>query len=134
MLDALYELEEHSAKRASAGLDLAAAARNVCVNRAPIVEVVNPLGAPDGPTGTSLTAKIGQEVAINGRVEDDGLPRGSTVTSSWTKVSGPGEVAFTDPATAATRVKFSAPGAYLLHLTATDGEKSGTLAVNVTVT
>lgn len=134
MLDALYELEEHSAKRASAGLDLAAAPRRVCVNRAPTVEVVNLFGAPDGPAATALTTKIGQEIAINGRVEDDGLPRGSTVTSAWTKVSGPGEVTFSDAATAATRVKFGAAGAYLLHLTATDGERSATLIVNVTVT
>ena len=134
MLDALYELEEHSAKRASAGLDVDAAARNVCVNRGPVVEIVNPFGAPDGAAAANVTAKVGQEVAINGHIEDDGLPRGGKVASNWKKVSGPGDATFSDASAGPTRVKFSAPGAYVLELSATDGEKTGSLKVNVTVT
>src|SRR4051812_49427023 len=110
MLDPLYELELNSEKRATAGLDIAAAAKNVCVNRAPSVDLVNPFGAPDA--NTSLTAKVATDLAINGHVEDDGLPRGSKIGSEWRKITGPGEVTFSNTATAATRVKFGAPGAY----------------------
>jgi hypothetical protein len=131
-LNPLYELELNSEKRATAGLDLATAPKNVCVNRAPAVDIVNPFGGPDA--GTKLTAKAGQELPINGHVEDDGLPRGSTVSVAWKKASGPGDVTFSDETTAATRVKFSAPGAYVLELSASDGERTKTLTVNVNVT
>jgi hypothetical protein len=134
MLDPLYELEEHSARRASAGLDLAAAPKNVCVNRAPVVEIVNPFGGADGAAASRVSAKVDQDVAVNGHVEDDGLPRGSTLTTVWKTISGPGDVVFADAKSPATRIKFSAPGAYVLELSATDGEKSNTLTVNATVT
>jgi hypothetical protein len=130
-LNPLYELELNSEKRAIAGLDLATAPKNVCVNRAPVVEIVNPFGGPDA--STNLSAKVDQEVAINGRVEDDGLPRGSKVTSAWKKISGPGAVTFSDAASGPTRAKFSAAGAYVIELSATDGEKANTLKINVNV-
>jgi K319-like protein len=131
-LDPLYELELNSEKRAIAGLDVAAAPKNVCVNRPPVAEIVNPFGGPDA--SAKLAAKVDQDLAINGRVEDDGLPRGSKVTVAWKKVSGPGNVTFSDAASGPTRAKFSAPGAYEIELTATDGEKTSTLKVSVTVT
>lgn len=81
-LDPLYELELNSEKRAIAGLDLATAAKNVCVNRAPALDVLNPFGGADGPAATNLAARVDQELAINGHIEDDGLPRRSKVTST----------------------------------------------------
>jgi hypothetical protein len=129
VLDPLYELELNSEKRAVAGLDLLSAPKNVCVNRAPAVEVMNAFGAPDA--NTNLTAKVGTELPIGGHVEDDGLPRGSKVNTEWKKISGPGEVQFSSQSTAATRAKFSAAGAYVIELSATDGEKSNTLRFNV---
>jgi hypothetical protein len=131
-LDPLYELELGSEKHVIAGLDLAAAPKNVCVNRAPHVDVVNPFGNVE--SATNVTAKVGQDVQLNGQVEDDGLPRGSKVASGWKKISGPGAVTFSDETKGPTRAKFSAPGAYVLELSATDGEKSGSISVNVTVT
>jgi len=130
-LNPLYELELNSEKRAIAGLDLATAPKNVCVNRAPVVEIVNPFGGPDA--STNLAAKVGQDLPINGRVEDDGLPRGSKITSAWKKISGPGDVTFSDAASGSTRATFSAAGAYVIELSATDGEKTNSLKVNVTV-
>jgi hypothetical protein len=131
VLDPLYELELNSEKRAIAGLDVASAAKNVCVNRAPAVEILNPFGAPDA--SANLAAKAGAELPINGHVEDDGLPRGSKVKSEWKKVSGPGDVTFSDAGSGPTRAKFSAAGAYVIELSATDGEKTNTLRINVTV-
>jgi hypothetical protein len=132
VLDPLYELELNSEKRAVSGLDIASAPRNVCVNRAPAVELVNPFGAPDA--NTNLTAKVGTDLQINGHVEDDGLPRGSKIAIAWKKISGPGDVTFSSAATGATRVKFAAAGAYVIELSATDGEKAASLKVNVSVT
>jgi len=130
-LNPLYELELNSQKKANAGLDVEHAPKNVCVNRPPAPEIVNPFGGPDA--STKLAAKVDQDVAINARVEDDGLPRGGKITASWKKVSGPGTVTFSDAASAPTRARFSVPGAYELELTASDGEKSSTLKVTVTV-
>ena len=130
-LDPLYELELNSQKKAVAGLDVETAPKNVCVNRPPTPEIVNPFGGPDATT--KLAAKVDQDLAINARVDDDGLPRGGTIAATWKKVSGPGTVSFSDAASAPTRARFSAPGTYEIELTATDGEKSATLKVNVTV-
>ena len=130
-LNPLYELELNSQKKANAGLDVENAPKNVCVNRPPTPEIVNPFGGPDA--STKLSAKVDQDLPINARVEDDGLPRGGKITAAWTKVSGPGNVTFSDAASAATRARFSAPGAYEIELTATDGEKSSTLKVTVSV-
>lgn len=130
VLDPLYELELNSAKRATEGLDIAAAPKNVCVNRAPTVAVLSPLGEPV----TTFPAQAGRDLALNGRVEDDGLPRGSSIKTTWKKVSGPGDVTFTEPNAAPTRVRFSAAGAYVLELSATDGEKTGSVSINVRVT
>jgi hypothetical protein len=132
ILDPLYELELNSEKRAVAGLDVGSAPQNVCVNRAPVVELMNPFGGPDATT--KLAAKTGSDLTINGHIEDDGLPRGSTVQAAWKKISGPGEVTFSDPTSGPTRVKFSAPGAYVIELSASDGEKTGSLRIDVSVT
>jgi hypothetical protein len=132
-LDPLYELELNSEKRVLQGLDLASAPKNICVNRAPVLQVVvSPFEAP-ATEAVELAGKVGQDLAINAQIEDDGLPRGSKVTSNWRKTSGPGDVTFTDVATAATHVKFAAAGNYELSLSATDGEKSSSLKVTVRV-
>jgi hypothetical protein len=43
-------------------------------------------------------------------------------TLQWTKVSGPGQVTFGNPATSSTEATFSLPGYYVLALGANDGE------------
>ena len=132
-LDPLYELELNSEKHVLHGLELAAAAKNVCVNRAPMAAVAtSPFEAP-ATENVQLQGRVAQELPIAGRVEDDGLPRGSLVTTGWKKISGPGDATFSDAASATTRVKFSAAGTYELELSATDGEKRSALKVTVQV-
>jgi hypothetical protein len=128
-LDPLYELELNSEKRVLAGLDLAGAARNVCVNRAPVAHVLSMLGEPE----TKLDARAGQPAAINGVVEDDGLPRGSTLAIAWKKISGAGDVTFSSPATGQTRATFSTPGSYVIELSVSDGEKQTAIRIDVAV-
>jgi len=132
-LNPLYELELNSQKRALQGLDLTAAPKNVCINRAPHIGVVtSPFEAPK--TGdVELPARVDQELAITAQVEDDGLPRGSKVTSAWKKIAGPGDATFSSTTSAATRVKFSAPGVYELELSASDGEKTERTKVTIRV-
>lgn len=136
-LDPLYELELASAKRATNGLDLAAAPKGVCVNRAPAVQVINPQAdvnaGADTLAATSFTARANQEISLNGSVEDDALPRGGKVTVSWKKISGPGEVIFSDVNKAITRARFSEVGVYELEISATDTVQSSSVKIKVTV-
>jgi hypothetical protein len=136
-LDPLYELELNSARRATSGLDPAKAPRGVCVNRAPAVQVINPLAdinaGADTLAATSFAARADQELLLNGAVEDDGLPRGSQVTVFWKKNSGPGTVTFSDERGPVTRVRFSAAGDYELELSATDTEGASSVKIKVTV-
>src|SRR5829696_1335526 len=48
------------------------------------------------------------------------MPHGSTVTSKWSVVSGPGPVVFGNPNAATTTASFTNPGVYTLKLTASD--------------
>src|SRR5262249_32456141 len=136
-LDPLYELELNSARRATGGLDLVKAPRGVCINRAPAVQVINPLAdinaGGDTLAATSFATRLDRELSLGGNVEDDGLPRHAKLTVSWKKNSGPGEVAFSDASLPATRVRFSAVGVYELELSATDTEHTSSVKIKVTV-
>ncbi|MGW0806579.1 galactose-binding domain-containing protein [Nonomuraea sp. NPDC002799] len=89
-------------------------------NRAPYV-----LAVPDPAFGRPGQARV------EAVVKDDGLPSG-TLTTQWSKVDGPGEAFFTEPAGTTTVIAFSEPGAYTLKLTADDGQKSTAATVTVT--
>jgi hypothetical protein len=137
VLDPLYELELNSEKRATAGLDLAKAPRGVCVNRAPSVQVINPLAdvnaGADTLAATSFTTRVDQELSLIGNVEDDGLPRGGKVVVSWKKIGGPGTVTFSETAQPTTRVRFGEAGVYELELSATDTEHTNGVKLRITV-
>jgi RHS repeat-associated protein len=70
---------------------------------------------------------------LNGSVTDDGLPEGAALTVDWTKVSGPGAVAFAQPRSATTGVSVDAPGTYVLRLTANDSDLSASDDVTLTL-
>jgi hypothetical protein len=53
--------------------------------------------------------------------------------TTWAKVSGPGTVTFANPNAVDTQAGFSAPGVYLLSLTASDGQLSTTDQAQITV-
>ena len=72
--------------------------------------------------------------ALNGTVTDDGLPNPpGTVTTQWSKTSGPGTVTFANAGAVDTTATFSVAGAYVLRLTADDGDLSASDEVTVTV-
>jgi len=73
-----------------------------------------------------------QVVKLSGYGADDGLP-GNTLTFTWQKVSGPGDVTFGDPSMANTTATFTQSGVYVVRLTATDGELSSTSEATITI-
>jgi RHS repeat-associated protein len=98
-----------------------------------VVKPVAPNTAPAVNAGADQVVNPPAAVAaLSGTATDDGQPRGIPLTYSWTKVSGPGNVTFGSPSAAATTATFGAPGAYVLRLSASDSELTGTDDVRVT--
>ena len=83
------------------------------VNHTPIVNA-----------GTSQVLAYPDNTAdLDGTVSDDGNPDPpGALTTTWSKVSGPGTVTFGDTNAVDTTATFSAFGTYVLRLTAFDGE------------
>jgi hypothetical protein len=132
MLQSNWNLVEGAAELRQ--IDYAKAPKGVCLNRAPQIRVLGSTGAGRGkPASLSVTASVGERFSLFGSVNDEGLPRSEKLTSGWKQTTGPGTVTFENPSAARTRATFSAPGAYELELSATDGELSTTTRVIVTV-
>ena len=71
---------------------------------------------------------------LDGTVSDDGLPDPpAQVNTLWSKESGPGTVSFAVADAEDTTATFSAPGAYVLRLTADDGSLTNFDEVIITV-
>ncbi|MGB0743337.1 MAG: LamG-like jellyroll fold domain-containing protein [Opitutales bacterium] len=79
-------------------------------NTAPLVEA-----------GDALSLYIGTSANLSGRVSDDGAPADGSLGFSWSVVSGPGQVSFSDNALLDPTVTFSDVGVYVLRLSADDG-------------
>jgi len=73
-------------------------------------------------------------VDLSGDVFDDGLPDPpGSLTTTWSKDSGPGDVAFGDPNAVVTTATFSTYGVYVLKLEAYDGALTGSDTCTITV-
>jgi len=96
----------------------------ITVNAAPTV---------DAGSNQTITWPTDQ-VNLDGTVNDDGLPDPpSSLTTTWTKQSGPGTVTFTNAAAVDTTATFSASGSYVLRLTADDDDTTTYDEVTITV-
>ncbi|MET9730497.1 hypothetical protein ABZZ79_07495 [Streptomyces sp. NPDC006458] len=89
--------------------------------------------APVVSAGADITLKGQAGTALHGTVSDDGLPKPARITTSWSKVSGPGTVKFAARNQTRTTVTFGAAGTYVLRLSASDGELSARDEVKVKV-
>ena len=102
-----------------------------------ITITVNPTSAVNQPAtvnaGPNQTITLPASASLNGTASDDGLPAGSTLTTTWSKVSGPGTVTFGNVNALTTTASFSAAGTYVLRLTASDGALSSRDDVTITV-
>jgi uncharacterized protein YjiK len=90
---------------------------------------------PTVDAGVNMTVTLAAGATLDGTVTDDGLPDPpATVTTSWSKVSGPGVVTFDNANSVDTAANFSLPGNYVLRLTASDGQASNSDTVTIKVT
>ena len=84
-----------------------------------------------------VRAGVDRDVMLNGKTYLSGtvkfLKTDSTAKVFWSKDSGPGEVNFADAQTNVTTATFSAPGDYVLKLTAGEGALSASSTLNVKV-
>jgi hypothetical protein len=88
--------------------------------------------APMVDVGRDKPTHVGEPVALNASVRDDGLPT-PTTTVSWSTVSGPGTVSFSAPNARQTSANFSVSGTYVLRATASDTALTGSDELTVTV-
>ncbi len=79
--------------------------------------------APVVNAGANQNITLPSTATLTGTATDDGLPA-STLTTTWSKVSGPGTVTFGNAGQLSTSVTFSLSGTYVLRLTASDGTLS----------
>jgi putative CocE/NonD family hydrolase len=90
--------------------------------------------APMVNAGVDQTITLPNSAALSGTVSDDGLPNPpASVTTTWSKLSGPGTVTFGNASALNTTATFSQAGDYTLRLTGFDSALSGVDDVLVTV-
>ncbi|BAY25937.1 beta-L-arabinobiosidase [Calothrix sp. NIES-2100] len=75
-----------------------------------------------------------KQAILNASISDDGLPNPpASLTNTWSKLSGPGNVSFANAKTEDTTATFSQPGSYVLQLTANDSKLTTSDQVSVLV-
>jgi RHS repeat-associated protein/uncharacterized repeat protein (TIGR01451 family) len=106
-------------------------------SEATITITVTTSGGNQPPTvsaGPSQSVQLPQNaVTLNGYAADDGLPAGSTLLVSWSEISGPASVSFSNPSSVTTQATFSVAGVYVLQLSASDSQLQTTAQVTITV-
>ena len=78
--------------------------------------------APAVNAGVDQIVSFPAAANLEGTVADDGLPLNGSLRIRWSKVSGPGTVAFQDETAVDTMANFSVNGTYVLRLNANDSE------------
>jgi hypothetical protein len=77
---------------------------------------------PVANAGPDQTITLPNGTTLGGSATDDGLPNSpEALTSTWSKISGPGTVIFANANAASTTRTFSATGTYRLQLTPSHG-------------
>ncbi|BCM93353.1 non-reducing end beta-L-arabinofuranosidase [Abditibacteriota bacterium] len=88
-----------------------------------------PAFAPSVEAGIDRTVVMGGKTYLSGKAEWLQNDAGNLV--SWSKETGPGKVTFTDATASETSATFSAPGDYILKLTASVGGKQAASTLKV---
>ncbi|GGO66553.1 chitinase N-terminal domain-containing protein [Bowmanella pacifica] len=86
---------------------------------------------PVANAGADTNATLNTALSLTGSYQDDG--KSGPIIETWSMISGPGNVTFSNPNTANTQATFDAVGGYILAYTVNDGEFSHSDHVNVTV-
>jgi DUF1680 family protein len=92
--------------------------------------------SPDFPP--TVNAGVDRDVVLGGKTYLSGKvkllkPNSPSSSLNWSKKSGPGKVTFADAKVPETTATFSAPGDYVLELSANNGKLSGTSTLKVKV-
>lgn len=96
--------------------------QGAAVNNAPIVDA-----------GSNATVTLPAAITLSGTATDDGLPSGSTVSTTWSLQSGPGTATIANANALGTTATVSTAGTYVFLLTATDSALTTTDTVTITV-
>ena len=102
-------------------VDVGISTTSARVNQPPVVNA--------GPDQAILLPSV---AFLSGTVTDDALPY-SSLTVTWSIVSGPSPVTFSNASGLNTTATFSTPGVYSLRLTVSDGQLSSSDDVAITV-
>jgi hypothetical protein len=129
MLQSNWNLVEGAA--ALGKIDYAKVPKGVCLNRPPTVRILGLTARRDEVP--VMAAAVNEELNLFGSAHDEGLPRERALAAEWKVLNGPGRVTFAPPASARTKATFAAPGVYELELSATDGEFTERVRLNVKV-
>lgn len=129
MLQSNWNLVEGAAQLGK--IDYARVPKGVCLNRPPAVRILGIV--PRRGEVPVMTVAVNEELNLFGSAHDEGLPRSPGLTAEWTVLRGPGTVAFAPPASARTKATFPAAGLYELELSASDGEFTERVRLNVDV-
>src|SRR2546425_707978 len=90
--------------------------------------------APVVNAGADQVITLPSIANLTGAAIDDGQPNPpGALTTTWSQVSGPGTVSFSNASALNSTATFSASGAYVLRLTASDGALAASDDVAVTV-
>lgn len=107
---------------------------SVATNSDDVTVVVLPVNQPPQVSaGPPQLVILPETASLYGAVEDDGLPLGSVLASSWSVVSGPGAVSFSDVSATNTIATFASTGNYVLRLTANDSVSTNSADVRIAV-
>jgi len=88
--------------------------------------------APSVSAGADQAITLPDNAILSGNASDDGLPS-NALTVGWSQVSGPGVASFASANSTSTLVSFSSQGAYVLRLTASDGDLTSSDDVTIVV-
>ncbi|MFC5530541.1 DUF5695 domain-containing protein [Cohnella yongneupensis] len=96
--------------------------QGAAVNNAPVVDA-----------GSNAVVNLPAAISLSGTVSDDGLPNGSSVTTTWSLQSGPGTATIANAGALNTTATVTATGTYVFLLTASDSALSSSDTVTLTV-
>lgn len=90
--------------------------------------------SPQVNGGADQTIQLPSSATLSATVSDDGLPASpGSVSTTWSKVSGPGTVTFGNAGARSTTASFSQAGTYVLQIVASDGQLQSSDEVTITV-
>ena len=100
----------------------------------PVIDPPATNQSPQANAGVDQTIQLPGSAALSAIVTDDGLPAApGTVSTIWSKSSGPGTVTFGNAGARSTTASFSTPGTYVLRIVANDGQLQASDDVTIVV-